>query len=166
MQQGWKVLDVGCDRKQLRGQLSDSVRYTGIDMSDSADLVLNLEGGVIPLGDRSHATVIAADVLEHVDAGDHVEGGVMERELLGPRDDEHAMMDREAAEERRDEPRLRIAGDPHGEPIRQRRRSRAEDDAQLAAQAEKRQEDPRLERVQRGIHLSINGIAAGLRNTG
>jgi phosphoenolpyruvate carboxylase len=26
--------------------------------------------------------------------------------------------------------------------------------------------DPANERVQRGIHISINGIAAGLRNTG
>ena len=26
--------------------------------------------------------------------------------------------------------------------------------------------DPAVERVRRGIHLSINGIAAGLRNTG
>ena len=26
--------------------------------------------------------------------------------------------------------------------------------------------DPAIERVQRGIHISINGIAAGLRNTG
>ena len=26
--------------------------------------------------------------------------------------------------------------------------------------------DPQNERVQRGIHISINGIAAGLRNTG
>ncbi|MDI4633723.1 phosphoenolpyruvate carboxylase [Pelomonas sp. V22] len=35
-----------------------------------------------------------------------------------------------------------------------------------AVPAEKRAEDPTMERVQRGIHLSINGIAAGLRNTG
>ena len=35
-----------------------------------------------------------------------------------------------------------------------------------AIPVEKRTEDPSMERVQRGIHLSINGIAAGLRNTG
>ncbi|SEK39560.1 Phosphoenolpyruvate carboxylase, type 1 [Roseateles sp. YR242] len=35
-----------------------------------------------------------------------------------------------------------------------------------AIPVEQRAEDPRMERVQRGIHLSINGIAAGLRNTG
>ena len=35
-----------------------------------------------------------------------------------------------------------------------------------AVAPEKRSEDPTMERVQRGIHLSINGIAAGLRNTG
>jgi phosphoenolpyruvate carboxylase len=35
-----------------------------------------------------------------------------------------------------------------------------------AVPADKRAEDPGMERVQRGIHLSINGIAAGLRNTG
>ena len=35
-----------------------------------------------------------------------------------------------------------------------------------AVPADKRADDPSMERVQRGIHLSINGIAAGLRNTG
>ncbi|MFN5048623.1 phosphoenolpyruvate carboxylase [Roseateles sp.] len=35
-----------------------------------------------------------------------------------------------------------------------------------AVPPDKRAEDPSMERVQRGIHLSINGIAAGLRNTG
>ena len=35
-----------------------------------------------------------------------------------------------------------------------------------AIPVDKRAEDPTMERVQRGIHLSINGIAAGLRNTG
>jgi phosphoenolpyruvate carboxylase len=31
---------------------------------------------------------------------------------------------------------------------------------------QQRSNDPGAERVRRGIHISINGIAAGLRNTG
>jgi phosphoenolpyruvate carboxylase len=30
----------------------------------------------------------------------------------------------------------------------------------------RRADDAEIERVQRGIHISINGLAAGLRNTG
>jgi phosphoenolpyruvate carboxylase len=29
-----------------------------------------------------------------------------------------------------------------------------------------RDNDPAIERVKRGIHISINGVAAGLRNSG
>ena len=29
-----------------------------------------------------------------------------------------------------------------------------------------RDDDPGMDRVKRGIHISINGVAAGLRNTG
>ena len=35
-----------------------------------------------------------------------------------------------------------------------------------AVPADRRATEPMMEKVQRGIHLSINGIAAGLRNTG
>ncbi len=31
---------------------------------------------------------------------------------------------------------------------------------------QRREGDPGIERMQRGIHISINGVAAGLRNTG
>lgn len=61
------VLDVGCDRKQLKDHLPSHIAYTGIDMNDSADLVLDLESASLPFPSRGFQTVIAADVLEHID---------------------------------------------------------------------------------------------------
>lgn len=62
------VLDVGCDRKQLQAALPAGVAYTGVDIAESADVVTDLEWGTLPLDDRSVETVVAADVLEHVDS--------------------------------------------------------------------------------------------------
>ncbi len=66
---GGSVLDVGCDQRQLLGHLPAGVRYTGLDMGPPADVVLNLdvEGAVLPFGDRCFDTVLAADVLEHLE---------------------------------------------------------------------------------------------------
>lgn len=64
---GVRVLDVGCDRKQLRMHLAQHVEYTGIDLSAEADLQINLDEQSLPFADRSYDVIIAADVLEHLD---------------------------------------------------------------------------------------------------
>jgi len=58
------VLDVGCDQRQLSPMVSG--RYVGIDISGTPDLVVNVEHG-LPFKDGSFDTVIAFDVLEHLD---------------------------------------------------------------------------------------------------
>ena len=62
------VLDVGCDQKQLAGAIGPGVKYVGVDMNAAADVVVDLEHGKLPFVSRSFETVIAADVLEHLDA--------------------------------------------------------------------------------------------------
>ena len=62
------VLDVGCDRKQLQAAIPAGVAYTGIDVNDAADVVTDLEWGTMPFDDRTFETVVAADVLEHIDS--------------------------------------------------------------------------------------------------
>ena len=62
------VLDVGCDQRQLAGAIGSSVKYVGVDMNAAADVVVDLEHGKLPFVSRSFETVIAADVLEHLDA--------------------------------------------------------------------------------------------------
>lgn len=61
------VLDVGCDERQLARLLPAGATYFGIDMNPKADLRVDLEAGPLPFADASFDTVIAADVLEHLE---------------------------------------------------------------------------------------------------
>jgi hypothetical protein len=61
------VLDVGCDRKQLQRCLAAGVRYHGVDIGPDADTSINLDRERLPFPARSFDTVLAADVLEHLD---------------------------------------------------------------------------------------------------
>ena len=58
------VLDVGCDRRWLSSRVIRC--YIGVDISGTPDLVVNVEHG-LPFRDRSFDTVVAFDILEHLD---------------------------------------------------------------------------------------------------
>lgn len=64
---GGRVLDVGCDVRQLAGRLRAGAAYTGVDQNPAADVVLDLDSGVLPFDDRVFDTVVCADVLEHLE---------------------------------------------------------------------------------------------------
>jgi 2-polyprenyl-3-methyl-5-hydroxy-6-metoxy-1,4-benzoquinol methylase len=64
---GGRVLDVGCDVRQLATHLPAGAAYTGVDQNPAADAVLDLDSGVLPFGDRAFDTVVCADVLEHLE---------------------------------------------------------------------------------------------------
>ena len=69
------VLDVGCGRGELFGWLKDQCdRYVGVDVvrhagfPASAELVLmNLDGGAVPLPDATADAVVCAETIEHVE---------------------------------------------------------------------------------------------------
>ncbi|MBN2289126.1 MAG: methyltransferase domain-containing protein [Candidatus Glassbacteria bacterium] len=68
---GWAIeeplLDVGCGEKHLKQALPGGFSYTGLDLSACADVRCNLDGGQIPFKENSFATVVCADVLEHLE---------------------------------------------------------------------------------------------------
>lgn len=64
------VLDVGCRDTVLKTYLPEGTRYSGVDLfqndAGSVDYVTDLTKG-LPFEDRSWDTVMALDVVEHVD---------------------------------------------------------------------------------------------------
>jgi SAM-dependent methyltransferase len=62
-----RVLDVGCDAAVLR-EFVGADRYTGIDISDAADIRLNLMAADrLPFDDGAFDAVTCTDVLEHLE---------------------------------------------------------------------------------------------------
>jgi SAM-dependent methyltransferase len=62
-----RVLDVGCDKAVLRSLLSD-IRYTGIDIGGTPDLVINLDNiERLPFDDGAFDATVCSDVLEHLE---------------------------------------------------------------------------------------------------
>lgn len=62
-----RVLDVGCDQRQLAAHLPTTAHYLGIDLASPADLVLDLDTADLPFADASFDTVVCTDVLEHLE---------------------------------------------------------------------------------------------------
>ena len=63
------VLDVGADAMYLKPYVEGAGgRYLGIGHGEGIDHPMDLEGGILPFGDRSFETVLCLDVLEHLEA--------------------------------------------------------------------------------------------------
>jgi len=61
------ILDIGCDNKQLKKYVSNK-KYLGIDMTENADKVINLdEISKLPFKSNSFDLIVCTDVLEHLE---------------------------------------------------------------------------------------------------
>lgn len=63
---GRRVLDVGCDAKQMQREVRNPELYMGVDLNPNADRIIDLDHELLPFADRSFDTVICCDVLEHL----------------------------------------------------------------------------------------------------
>lgn len=62
------ILDIGCDKKQLKRYIPENTHYIGLDISKEADINFNLDSGnVLPFKDREFNLVVALDILEHIE---------------------------------------------------------------------------------------------------
>lgn len=61
------VLDVGCDDAKLRHLVAEPARYVGVDLTDAADVRIDLDTAPLPFEPGSFDTVVCLDVLEHLE---------------------------------------------------------------------------------------------------
>ena len=64
---GGSVLDVGCDAMRLKSLVARPEKYVGVDFKEPADRIVDLDRQELPFAERSFDTVIATDVLEHLE---------------------------------------------------------------------------------------------------
>jgi hypothetical protein len=62
------ILDVGCDQAPLRKLVHQPFRYHGVDLfPGGADTIVDLDREPLPFPDQHFDTVLATDVLEHLE---------------------------------------------------------------------------------------------------
>ncbi|MDP8230803.1 MAG: methyltransferase domain-containing protein [Candidatus Gorgyraea atricola] len=62
------LLDVGCDKKQLKKILLPKTSYAGIDITGMPDIIFDLDSGKsLPFEDKKFDLVFCSEVLEHLE---------------------------------------------------------------------------------------------------
>jgi len=64
---GDNLLDVGCSGKTLKQYIKKNIHYTGIDIKEPADVIIDLDRENLPFKDNEFDCVICSDVLEHLE---------------------------------------------------------------------------------------------------